>query len=168
MIQALDDAAAAREQALELHRASGDLRAQGWNLSRLATLRITKPEALDYAQQAVEILEQMPPGRELASACADMAAVLTVRARAADALQWGRRALALAEQVAEPETLAYALNICGSVELSLKYEEGALAKLERSWRWRSSTVSIRGRARIREPRRHGAGQSRLSAPAELR
>ena len=132
MIQALDDAAAAREQALELHRASGDLRAQGWNLSRLATLRITRPEALDYAQQAVELLEQMPPGRELAWACADMAAVLTVRARAADALQWGRRALALAEQVAEPETLAYALNICGSVELSLKYEEGALAKLERS------------------------------------
>ncbi len=132
MIQALDDAAAAREQALELHRASGDRRAQGWNLSRLATLRITRPEALDYAQQAVELLEQMPPGRELAWACADMAAVLTVRARAADALQWGRRALALAEQVAEPETLAYALNICGSVELSLKYEEGALAKLERS------------------------------------
>ena len=131
MIQALDDAAAAREQALELHRASGDLRARGWNLSRLATLRITRPEALDYAQQAVELLEQMPPGRELAWACADMAAVLTVRARG-DALQWGRRALALAEQVAEPETLAYALNICGSVELSLKYEEGALAKLERS------------------------------------
>ena len=44
----------------------------------------------------------------------------------------GAGALALAEQVAEPETLAYALNICGSVELSLKYEEGALAKLERS------------------------------------
>jgi len=132
LIQALDDAAAAREQALELHRASGDRRAQGWNLSRLATLRITRPEALDYAQQAVELLEQMPPGRELAWACADMAAVLTVRARAADALQWGRRALALAEQVAEPEVLAYALNICGSVELSLKYEEGALAKLERS------------------------------------
>ena len=132
LIQALDDAAAAREQALELHRASGDLRAQGWNLSRLAALRITTPEALDYAHQAVALLEQMAPGRELVWACADMAAVLTVRARVADALQWSRRALALAEQLAEPETLAYALNICGSVELSLKYEEGALAKLERS------------------------------------
>jgi DNA-binding CsgD family transcriptional regulator len=132
LIQSLDDAAAARERALELHRASGDRRAQAWNLSRLASLRITRPEALDYAQQAIELLEQMLPGRELAWACADMAGVLTVRARATEALHWGRRALTLAEQVADPEALAYALNMCGSVELSLKYEEAALAKLERS------------------------------------
>jgi DNA-binding CsgD family transcriptional regulator len=132
LIQAHDEAAAAREQALALHRASGDRRAQGWNLTRLATLRITTPEALDYAREAVALLEQLPPGRELAWACADMAAVLTVRARAAEALQWGRRALTLAEQVNEPEALAQALNICGAVELSLDYSEGALAKLERS------------------------------------
>jgi DNA-binding CsgD family transcriptional regulator len=131
-IQALDQAAEAREQALALHRVRGDLRGQGWNLTRLATLRITRPEALDTAREAVALLERLPPGRELAWACADMAAVLTVRARASEALAWGRRALRIAEQVAEPEVLAHALNICGSVELSLEYSEVALAKLERS------------------------------------
>ena len=132
LIQAHDDAAATREQALALHRASGDQRGQGWNLTRLAMLRITTPQALDYAREAVALLEALPPGRELAWACADMAAVLTVRAHAAEALQWGRRALALAEQVGDPESLTQALNICGAVELSLEYSQGALAKLERS------------------------------------
>jgi len=36
LIQALDAATAARERALTLHRQTGDLRAQGWNLTRLA------------------------------------------------------------------------------------------------------------------------------------
>lgn len=132
LIQAHDDAAAAREQALALHRAAGDRRAQGWNLTRLATLRITTPQALDYAHEALALLEPLPPGRELAWACADMAAVLTVRARAAEALQWGQRALALAGQLDDPDALAQALNICGSVELSLAYSAQALGKLERS------------------------------------
>jgi DNA-binding CsgD family transcriptional regulator len=132
LIQAHDDAAAAREQALALHRASGDRRGQGWNLARLAMLRVTTPQALDHAREAVALLEALPPGRELAWACADMAAVLTVRAHAVEALQWGRRALALAEQLGEPESLSLALNVCGAVELSLEYSQGALAKLERS------------------------------------
>jgi DNA-binding CsgD family transcriptional regulator len=131
-IQALDEAAAAREQAIELHRASGDRRACGWNLSRLAALRITRPEALELVTEAITLLEQVEPGRELAWACSDMAAVLTARARAADALQWGRRGLALAERVGEPEVLAHTLNICGAVELSLDYNPDGLAKLERS------------------------------------
>jgi DNA-binding CsgD family transcriptional regulator len=132
LIQAVDAAAAARQRALALHRQSGDLRAQGWNLTRLATLWITRPEALDYSTEAVALLEQLAPGRELAWACADRAAVLTARSRAVDALEWGRRAVALAEPIGEPEVLAHALNICGAVELSLEYTPGALAKLERS------------------------------------
>jgi DNA-binding CsgD family transcriptional regulator len=132
LIQAVDDAVAARDQALVLHRESGDLRAQGWNLTRLATLRITHPDSLDHSIEAVRLLEQLPPGRELAWACADKAALLTVRGKATDALEWGRRSLALAEKIGEPEVLAHALNICGAVELSLEYSEKALAKLERS------------------------------------
>ena len=132
LVQALEEAAAVREQALALHRESGDLRAQGWNLTRLATLRMTQAEALDYSTEAVALLERLAPGRELAWACVDRAAVLTVRSRATEALEWGRRGLALAEKVGEAEVLAHALNICGSVELSIEYSESALAKLERS------------------------------------
>src|SRR5262249_47256566 len=132
MIQALEQAAAARERALALHRESGDARAQAWNLTRLATLRITQPQALDYSTEAVGLLERLEPGRELAWACADMAAVLTARARATEALAWGRRGLALAEEIGEPEVLAHTLNICGAVELSIDYNAAALAKLERS------------------------------------
>jgi len=132
LIQALDAATEARERALALHRQTGNLRAQGWNLTRLAALRVTRPEALDYSTEAIALLEQIAPGRELAWACADRAAVLTARSRVGDALQWGHRAVALAEQIGEPEVLAHALNICGAVELSLEYTPSGLAKLERS------------------------------------
>jgi DNA-binding CsgD family transcriptional regulator len=80
--------------------------------------------------EAVTVLEQLPPGPELARTYNTMAAVLGVGDDDA-ALQWGEKALELAERVGCLDAMADTLNIVGTVELRLGDLDG-LARLDRS------------------------------------
>ncbi len=84
--------------------------------------------------QAVALLEEGPPGAELARTCATLSATYAASDGAtddADAIRWGIRAIDLAEQLACADALVYALNNVGTVEVRRGDLDG-LAKLERS------------------------------------
>jgi DNA-binding CsgD family transcriptional regulator len=83
------------------------------------------------ALEAVAALETAPPGHELAMAYAALTGLHMLDADPATAHLWGNRALDLAEQIQDVETMSYVLNSLGVSELDGDVE-GGLAKLKRS------------------------------------
>lgn len=128
----IDDAIEAREQALALHRELRDGLAEGdarrW-LSRLHWFQGRNAEAERYAEAAVEQLERLPPGRELAMALSNRGQLAMLANDGAGAHAWGGRAIALAERIGDEEILIHALNNVGCAELEAG---GDAEKLERS------------------------------------
>jgi DNA-binding CsgD family transcriptional regulator/tetratricopeptide (TPR) repeat protein len=124
----------ARRRALHEHRAAGDSLREGdahrW-LSRLAWFSGDNATAEDEARLAVELLEPLAPGRELAMAYSNMAQLRMLASDTASAATWGARAIELAERLDETEIVVHALNNVGSAEL-LGGLAGGRAKLERS------------------------------------
>jgi DNA-binding CsgD family transcriptional regulator len=134
LTEAIGDAIDARGRALLEHRAAGDVRREGdahrW-LARLHWFRGDNAAAEREARIAVELLEALPPGRELAMAYSNMAQLRMLAADRDAAVTWGGRAIALAERLGDVEVVAHALNNVGAAERVRGLPEGA-AKLERS------------------------------------
>jgi DNA-binding CsgD family transcriptional regulator/tetratricopeptide (TPR) repeat protein len=94
-----DEGIASLEQALEVHRALGDTLRQGDALRRLSNFlwcpgRIAESER--SARAAVALLEESPPGRELAAAYANLAWLCGCGMRTEEAVAWAGRAIELA------------------------------------------------------------------------
>jgi DNA-binding CsgD family transcriptional regulator len=128
-----EGATAAMREAAEIHRARGDLLRQG-NALRLLARQLGKDGALAEVRatlaEAVTVLEQLPPGPELARAYNAMAAALGVGDDDA-ALRWGQRAIELAERVGCLDAVGDTLNLVGMVELRRGNLDG-LARMDRS------------------------------------
>jgi len=128
------DALDARRRALEEHRATADRLREGdahrW-LSRLAWCSGDSVTAEREARHAVDLLERLEPGRELAMAWSNIAQLRMLSSDLPDATAWGMRAIELAERLGETEIVVHALNTVGSAEL-LRGMPGGRAKLERS------------------------------------
>jgi DNA-binding CsgD family transcriptional regulator/tetratricopeptide (TPR) repeat protein len=110
----------ARQQAVSLWRDLGRLDKVGLNLrwlSRLHWYRGEAQQASDYADQAVCELEGLPPGPELAMAYSTRSQLHMLHDRVDEAVDWGSRAIALAEQMGEIETRVHALNNVGTALL---------------------------------------------------
>jgi DNA-binding CsgD family transcriptional regulator len=124
----------ARRLALDEHSAAGDRLRQGdahrW-LSRLVWFRGDNTTAEDEARRAVDLLEPLAPGRELAWAYSNMAQLRMLASDQPGATAWGERAIELAERLGETEIVVHALNNVGAAELEQGMAEGA-PKLERS------------------------------------
>jgi DNA-binding CsgD family transcriptional regulator len=123
-------------EALALRRAAGDRLGEGDALRSLARLlffagRVDEGEA--RALEAVALLEQLPPGRELAMAYNTVAQRRTVVEDEPAARAWGRKALALARQLGDHEAEAYALTSLGANERQAGAPE-ARATLEQARR----------------------------------
>ena len=73
---------------------------------------------------AVEILETLPPGRELALAYGWRASMSMMEFDLAGAREWGERAIDLAERLGETEVLVAATRNVGTVELAHGLAEG--------------------------------------------
>jgi DNA-binding CsgD family transcriptional regulator len=116
----IDDAIDARRLALAEHRAAGDTLREGdghrW-LSRLAWFSGDNATAEAEAAHAVELLEALPEGHELAMAYSNVAQLRMLANDVEGAQRWGARACALAEALGEPEILVHALNNVGTAEL---------------------------------------------------
>jgi len=128
-----EEATAALREAVEIHRACGDLLRQGDTLRRLAIqlgMNGAMPEASAAMAEAVTVLEQLPPSPELARTYSTMAAVLGIGDDDAG-LQWGARALELAGRVGCLDAMGDTLNIVGTIELRQGNRDG-LVKLDRS------------------------------------
>ncbi len=130
----LQEAVRARERALELWRTIGEVVHEGdclrW-LSRLGWEAGDRVRADRCAADAVVLLEPLPPGRELAMAYSNRAALAMLAAQTVETIAWGERAIELAERLGDRKTLANALNNVGTAQLLSGAEEGRAA-LERS------------------------------------
>jgi DNA-binding CsgD family transcriptional regulator len=132
MTDQFDAAIPAQVQALEFRRTMGDRTGEGDALRTLSRLmffvgRVREGEAL--ALQAVELLESLPPGHELAMAYGNVSQRRMVVEDVDGATEWGTRALGVAEALGDTEALVYALTNIGATEVSAP--DGP-AKLERA------------------------------------
>ncbi len=129
-----DEAIDALKRAIECRRELGDTRKEGDSLRRLANILWCPgrtAEADEAAQEALAVLEQLPPGPELAMALATMSQLHKDLDDFDGAVAWGTRALELAERLDDTEALIHALNTIGTTELLFGIPAG-LRKLERS------------------------------------
>jgi DNA-binding CsgD family transcriptional regulator/tetratricopeptide (TPR) repeat protein len=102
-------------------------------MSRLSWWVGRKAEADSYAAEAVALLEKLPPGPELAMAYSNRAQLHMLADEHEQAILWGTRAIALAQDLGAIETLVHALNNAGTSELLSEHEQGRV-KLEESLR----------------------------------
>src|SRR5207249_11032951 len=79
-----------------------------------------------YAREAVTLLEGLPRGRELGLAYCRVASACAASANMEEGIEWGKRALALAEQLDDPEIAVNALTRLGALE----FTTGGREKLE--------------------------------------
>jgi DNA-binding CsgD family transcriptional regulator len=107
----------AREAALAIWRKLGDRLKEGENLrwlSRLSWVAGRSTDAIEIGQQALEILEPFQTGIQLARAYSNMAQLRMLAMETEAAVTWGEKAIALAEQDGDTETLIHATNNVGS------------------------------------------------------
>ena len=120
LIGQFGDALAAQEGALECHRLVGDRRREGDALrsqSRLLRYVGRIDDAMAAGQEAVAVLEALPPGRELARAYCQLSHLFVWAEDAERALLWAERALELAQRLDDAESLSYALLNIGTMEI---------------------------------------------------
>jgi DNA-binding CsgD family transcriptional regulator/tetratricopeptide (TPR) repeat protein len=129
-----DEAIAVQELALAHRRALGDRAREGdclRSLSRLYRFQGRTREAAQIGLAAVATLEDLPPGRDLALAYVNLAHLYYVAEDPEEATAWNTKALALVEQLDEPQILSYALTNKGVIEVLVDAEQ-APAQLEQS------------------------------------
>jgi DNA-binding CsgD family transcriptional regulator/tetratricopeptide (TPR) repeat protein len=125
----------AREGALALYRRLGDTLRVGETLSRLtnANTRLGRNhEAEEASREAIEVLETLPPGRELAWAYAVQAYARMLSRDNAEGVAWGRRSAAAAAEVGDTEVEAYALNMIGTSLIMAGEIDAGVTELLRS------------------------------------
>ncbi|THK39183.1 LuxR family transcriptional regulator [Ensifer sp. MPMI2T] len=124
----------AHHRAIEIWRELGRTDKIGPNLCRLSRLHWRRGEgepAEDYADQAVREMEKLPPGPELAMAYSTRSQFHMLHYRFDEAIDWGLRAIALADQLGEVETRVHALNNVGTA-LFFADRPGGRERLEES------------------------------------
>ncbi|MGN6792892.1 MAG: ATP-binding protein [Streptosporangiaceae bacterium] len=117
-----DEAEPELRTAIEMRRSLGDNLAVGKDLCQLSTTfwRLCRGrEAEDAVNEAVSVLEDMPPGRELGWAYAGRAVTSIVNGQVGEGLPVMRKAQDLAEQLDDPELTSFALNGIGLGQVSL-------------------------------------------------
>jgi DNA-binding CsgD family transcriptional regulator/tetratricopeptide (TPR) repeat protein len=114
-------------EARDLWHRLGDQQREGDCLRRLALLcwQLARTEdARSYAASAVETLEALPAGPELAMAWSTRSALYMLAGEAAEAVLWGDKALALARELGLFDAEAYALNYVGCARIHLADDRG--------------------------------------------
>ncbi len=129
-----DEVLEARRHAITLWRALNRPEKVGENLrwlSRLHWLRTEASEAGHYADEAIRILEATPTSAEHGLAYTLRSQLHMLNDRMDEAVEWGQRALKLAEQYNNDEVKAHALNNIGTARVFRNNADG-VADLEAS------------------------------------
>jgi DNA-binding CsgD family transcriptional regulator/tetratricopeptide (TPR) repeat protein len=111
------DAIAARQEAIELSGALGEVERQGANLAQLVLPTVAEglnAEAEEASRAAISLLESIPPSRELGIAYAFQAYMRMLDRDNAEGVAWGTKALELSDRFDDPELRAHALNLIGT------------------------------------------------------
>jgi DNA-binding CsgD family transcriptional regulator len=128
------EAVGAIDGAIAIHRRRGDIVREGHALRMRALLLgcIGRArEAAETIRDAVRVLEQEPPGAELARAYSYLAGIAMLDYDFAQTITLGGKAIAIATEVDDLEALVRALNNVGTAELISGNPAGQV-KLERS------------------------------------
>lgn len=128
------EAVGAIDEAIAIHRRRGDIARKGHALrmrARLLGCIGRGREAAETIRDAVRVLEQGPPGAELARAYSSLAGTAMQDYDFARTITLGAKAIAIAEAVDDLEGLVHALNNVGTAEL-IGGNPAGQAKLERS------------------------------------
>jgi DNA-binding CsgD family transcriptional regulator len=115
----LDDAIDAQEEAVVCRREVGDRRAEGDALRSFGRFLGFAGRAEDeavVAREAVAVLEDLPPGRELALAYATLSQRAMNWEDLPEAVAWGTKALELAESLGDTDAIVYALTNIGGAQ----------------------------------------------------
>jgi DNA-binding CsgD family transcriptional regulator/tetratricopeptide (TPR) repeat protein len=123
----LDEAIAARERISRLMRAAGNPLAEGRNLSQLAidlVVALKNADADASSRRAIEILEALPPGPELANAYQVEAQLRMLNRECEASVRWGEKAIALAKRHGDVPVLAAAYGSVGAALLFIDYDAG--------------------------------------------
>jgi DNA-binding CsgD family transcriptional regulator/tetratricopeptide (TPR) repeat protein len=121
------EAIASRRHAIELWREVDNPLKQGENLALLALLLLEIEhwiEAEEAGSSAIQVLETLSPGRELALAYRTKALLHHNRHEYADVIVLAEKAAMLAEQLGDARVLAMAYDTLGTTWLTLDYERG--------------------------------------------
>jgi DNA-binding CsgD family transcriptional regulator len=125
----------ALQEAIACYRELGDQRSEGIALSSLAARSWCASDvngAERAAAAAVTLLEQLPPGPELARAYGAASAVAMNLEKADEVGRFGERAIALSEEFGDTRTLIRELNNAGTTALLHERVDEGLAQLDRS------------------------------------
>lgn len=129
-------AVVALEEALAIRRELGDRRRQSANLrwlARLAWFRGEEETVRRHAREAIDVIVAEGPTPELAMAYSTLSQMRMCAEDTAAAIEWGERALELAGELGDVDTLMHARINVGSARLMRGDEEGR-AQLEQTLR----------------------------------
>ncbi|HEY4245040.1 MAG TPA: AAA family ATPase [Kofleriaceae bacterium] len=127
-------AAELRLRAAEMWQRLGDAARHADNirwLSRVSWFAGRRADADRYAQQALDALAELPPGRELAAAYGNLAQLKMLAQDTPAAIRFGRKAAALARKLGDTEIECHALNNVGTSRILAGDLRGA-AEVEKS------------------------------------
>ena len=123
----LEEAIDAQQEAVDIRRGLRDRIAEGnalRALSRLLFFAGRTDEGEPIALEAVDLLQRGPPGHDLAMAYGNISQRRMVVDERAAALEWGRRALQLAERLGDTEAQVYALTNMGMAQADAGIDGG--------------------------------------------
>jgi DNA-binding CsgD family transcriptional regulator len=123
-----------RQEAREIRRRAADPLHEGENLCRLASYSVLAGRNADgegYSRDAIRVLDPLAPSRQLALAYRTQAHLRMLNRDTEQAVEWGKRAIELAERFQDVETLAHAYNVIGAA-LIVANDLSGRADLERS------------------------------------
>lgn len=122
-----EEAIDALRKATECYRELGNRTREGETLAALSNILWCPgrgEEARRTGLEAVAILEQLPPGRELASAYINLSFLCRQAVDTKAARKWGNRALELATDLDDADVLSGALITLGTLEMLAGFDSG--------------------------------------------
>jgi DNA-binding CsgD family transcriptional regulator/tetratricopeptide (TPR) repeat protein len=125
---------AARREAVEVYRALGDSGGEGATLSRLTVPLIRAGEndaAEEASRRSIELLEAGPVSVELARAYAYQAYTRMLSRDNAEGVVWGEKAVGVANELGDVDTLAFGLNMIGTSRVMSGEIDAGVETLER-------------------------------------
>ncbi len=89
-------------------------------LSRLCWLDGNRKNAELFAEQAIDLLNSQPSSPAKAMAFSNMSQLKMLFDQSAECIAWGEKAITIARELNDEETLSHALNNVGSVQMNLQ------------------------------------------------
>ncbi|HUP36453.1 MAG TPA: LuxR C-terminal-related transcriptional regulator, partial [Candidatus Limnocylindria bacterium] len=134
LVDRLDEATRARNEAIDIHHAAGDRLREGKALAVNAAALVRagrNPEAEAASRRAIAGLRPLPPGPTLAYAYRIQSNLRMLNRDRAESVRWGRKAVTLAERFGEREIVVAAYNTMGAAMLVYGDDRGRV-HLEKS------------------------------------